>query len=114
MFFIEHSQFDAEAKAAALVRMANGAYSAGRSQGIASKPTAKKKLNRKSMRMATIPALLLPLETVPARIAMHAPWPTAAKSISLRRPRRSIIQIGTREDRKYATPLNPANSRDKL
>ena len=38
------TQFDAVAKLAALVRMARGAYSAGSSQGMASRPMAKKKL----------------------------------------------------------------------
>ena len=47
-------QLDAVASAAALVRIARGAYSAGKSHGMASKPTAKKKLNPKSMTTATI------------------------------------------------------------
>lgn len=64
-------QFEAVARAAALVRMASGAYSAGSSHGIARSPTAKKKLKRKSMTMATIPPALLPLATVPASTAMH-------------------------------------------
>jgi hypothetical protein len=82
--------------------MGRGAYSAGttlfslakdggyekyvRSQGIASSPTAKKKLNRKSITVATIPAEWPPSYTVPARIAMHAHCPAAAKSIRGRRP----------------------------
>jgi hypothetical protein len=43
-----------------------------RSQGIANRPTAKKKLKRNSMMMATIPAALPPFETVPARMAIQA------------------------------------------
>jgi hypothetical protein len=65
-------QLLAVARAAALVRIARGAYSAGKSHGMANRPTAKKKLNKNNMMIATIPALLLPLATVPARIAMHA------------------------------------------
>lgn len=37
--------------------------------------------------MATIPPDLVPVETDPARIAMQAHWPAAAKSMSFRRPR---------------------------
>jgi hypothetical protein len=48
-------QFEAEARAAAEARMGNGAYSAGSNHGMASKPTAKKKLNRKSIVAATTP-----------------------------------------------------------
>jgi hypothetical protein len=44
-------QFDAVAKAADFVRMASGAYSAGRTHEIASIPTVKK-LKRKSMIMS--------------------------------------------------------------
>ena len=94
------AQFDAEASAAAWVRIAKGAYSAGHSQGMASMPTEKKKLKRKSMTMATRPALLLPLDTVPARTAMHVPWPAAANIIRRRRPSRSMTQMGIRELKK--------------
>lgn len=59
---------------------------------MASRPMAKKKLNMNSMMAATIPAGLLPLDTVPARMAMQQDWPMTAKSISLRRPRRSRTQ----------------------
>jgi hypothetical protein len=69
-----------------------------RSQGMASKPTAKKKLKRNSITMATIPAAWLPSETVPAKMAMQAPCPATAKSMSLRRPRRSMTQMGIREE----------------
>lgn len=85
----ENLQFDAVASEAARVRIANGAYSAGtwdfvregtkakiwrylRSHGIARSPTAKKKLKRNSITMATIPPDLVPVETDPARIAMQA------------------------------------------
>ena len=82
-------QFDAVASDAARVRIANGAYSAGtlflvsqgsqfeiqrdiQSHGIASSPTAKKKLKRKSITIATTPPDLEPVETVPARMAIQA------------------------------------------
>jgi hypothetical protein len=42
------------------------------SHGIASNPTAKKKLKRKSITVATYPADLVPFATVPANIAMEA------------------------------------------
>ncbi|KAK5635813.1 hypothetical protein RRF57_011525 [Xylaria bambusicola] len=84
-----------------------------RSHGIASRPTAKKKLNKKSTTIATIPAGLDPFDTVPAKIAMQAAWPVAAKSMSLRRPSRSMIQMGTSDEKKYATPLKPASKSDR-
>jgi hypothetical protein len=80
--------------------MGRGVYSAGRSHGMARKPTAKKKLKRKSMVAATIPVALNVTEVVPARTAMHAHWPMAAKSMSLRRPMRSMSQIGMSEEKK--------------
>lgn len=43
-----------------------------RNQGIAKSPTAKKKLKRKSITMATIPAALPPFDTVPASMAIQA------------------------------------------
>ena len=68
------------------------------------------------MTVATYPALVDPLETVPARIAMHAACPAAANNMSFLRPRletsateiilelmliyRSISQIGIKDDRK--------------
>lgn len=91
-------QFDAVASAADLVRMASGAYSAGSNQGMASKPTAKKKLKRNNITMAARPQDLLPFATVPARTAMQIAWPPQAKSIKLRRPRRSRHQIGMSDD----------------
>ncbi|KAH3669256.1 hypothetical protein OGAPHI_001377 [Ogataea philodendri] len=93
-------QLLAEPSAAALVLIASGAYSAGSSHGMASSPTAKKKLNANSITVATIPQAVLPLETVPARIAMQAPWPVAAKSINFLRPTRSSSQIGISDDAK--------------
>ena len=84
-------QLVAVARAADRVRIASGEYSAGtvqalagmlcgdalrkivQSQGIASRPTAKKKLNKNSMTVATKPAACPPFHTVPARIAMQAP-----------------------------------------
>lgn len=104
-------QLDAVARAADFVRMARGAYSAGRSQGMASKPTAKKKLKRNSITIATRPHGLLPSATVPARMAMLIPCPAQAKSIKLRRPSRSSNQIGINDERKYAMPLKPARSK---
>lgn len=56
------------------------------SQATPNKPTPKKKLNRNSITVATIPAAWPPSNTVPARIAMQPHWPAAAKSMSLRRP----------------------------
>ena len=67
---------------------------------MARRPTAKKKLKRKSMTTATIPHAVLPSFTVPARIAMQTHCPAAAKSINLRLPRRSITQIGTIAEKK--------------
>jgi hypothetical protein len=67
---------------------------------MAKRPIAKKKLKRKSITEATIPADLPPFDTVPARIAIQAHWPAAAKSMSFRRPSLSITQIGTIEERK--------------
>lgn len=93
-------QFDAEARAAAGVLIASGAYSEGRSHGIASIPTAKKKLNRNSIAEATIPEALFPFDTVPARTAMQQHIPVQANNISLRRPSLSRIQIGGREETK--------------
>lgn len=81
---------------------------------MASKPTAKKKLNMNSITVAIIPEVVLPLEIVPANIAMQEHMPMHANSISLRRPKRSMIQIGGSEDTKYATPLKPARSRERL
>lgn len=43
-----------------------------RNHGIAKRPTGKKKLKRKSITVATMPPVELPVETVPARIAIHA------------------------------------------
>lgn len=82
-----------------------------RNQGIANNPTAKKKLNKNSMTVATRPAEVEPFQTVPARIAMQAHWPAAAKSISFRLPSLSMIQIGMSDEKKYATPLKPARRR---
>lgn len=93
-------QLLAEARLAALVLIASGAYSAGNSHGIASKPTAKKKFKRNSITIATTPADLDPFETVPASIAMQQACPVHAKSMSFLRPKRSSNQIGTREEKK--------------
>ena len=93
-------QLLAEDSAAIGVLTASGAYSEGSSHGIASIPTAKKKLNRKSITEATIPEALLPLETVPASTDMQQHMPMTANSINLRRPSLSKIQIGGSEDRK--------------
>ena len=93
-------QFDADASAATGVRIANGAYSEGNNHGIASMPTAKKKLNRNSMTEATIPEALLPFETVPASTDIQQHMPMTANSMSLRRPSRSKIQIGGSDERK--------------
>lgn len=93
-------QFEADANAAAGVLMARGAYSDGRSQGMASIPTAKKKLKRNSMTDAMIPHVVLPLETVPARIAMQHIIPMTANNINFRRPSLSRIQMGGRDEKK--------------
>lgn len=93
-------QLLAEDSAAIGVLTASGAYSEGSSHGIASIPTAKKKLNRNSITEATIPEALLPLETVPASTDMQQHMPMTANSINLRRPSLSNIQIGGSEDRK--------------
>ena len=102
-----------------------------RNQATPRNPIPKKKLNRNSITVATIPASWPPSHTVPAKIAMQAHWPLAAKSMSLRRPSlnhyylshlrysedttyRSITHIGTIAEKKYATPLNPATSRAVL
>lgn len=81
---------------------------------MARRPTAKKKLKAKSITAAMMPHAVPPSYTVPARIAMQQHCPIAAKSISFRLPSRSIVQIGTSEEAKYAMPLNPANSSDRL
>ena len=93
-------QLLAEDSAAIGVLTASGAYSEGSSHGIASIPTAKKKLNRNSITEATIPEALLPFETVPASTDMQQHMPMTANSINLRRPSLSNIQIGGSEDRK--------------
>jgi hypothetical protein len=77
-------------------------------------PTAKKKLNRKSIAEATIPELLFPFETVPARTDMQQHIPVQANNMSLRRPNLSRIQIGGSDETKYATPLKPASKRDRF
>ena len=100
-------QLDAEARAAAGALIGSGAYSDGKSQGIAKSPMAKKKLDpphfstmihlvvstfsrpsthlkRNNMVAATIPVALYVTEVVPARTAMQQHCPTAAKIMSLR------------------------------
>lgn len=64
-------QFEAEPKAAEAARIGVGEYSEGKSQGMANRPTAKKKLNRNNMVAATIPVPLPVTDVVPARTAMH-------------------------------------------
>lgn len=93
-------QFDADARAAAGVLIASGAYSDGRSQGMASMPTAKKKLNKNSIAEAMMPEALFPFETVPARTDMQQHIPMTANNISLRRPSLSRIQIGGSDETK--------------
>ena len=93
-------QFDADARAAAGVRIASGAYSEGNSHGIASIPTAKKKLNKKSIAEATMPEALFPFDTVPARTAIQQHIPMTANNMSFRRPSLSRIQIGGSEETK--------------
>lgn len=66
-------QFDAVAKAADFVQIASGAYSAGSNHGMARRPTAKKKLKRKSITIAPIPADLLPFATVPISYNVSGP-----------------------------------------
>lgn len=103
----------ADARAAAGVRIAKGAYSAGSSHGMASIPTAKKKLKRNSMTDAMIPHVVLPLDTVPARTAMQLIIPITANNISFRRPSLSRIQMGGRAEKKYATPVKPASRSER-
>jgi len=93
-------QFEADAKAAAGVRIASGAYSEGSNHGIASMPTAKKRLNKKSIAEATMPEALLPFDTVPARTDIQQHIPMTANSISFRRPSLSRIQMGGSEETK--------------
>lgn len=105
--FLLTIQLEADPNAAEAARIGVGEYSEGKSQGIANKPTAKKKLNKKSIVAATIPVPLNETDVVPASTAMHEAWPITAKSISFRLPKRSTTQIGMSDERKYAMPLNP-------
>lgn len=108
-------QLVAVAKDAERVRMARGAYSAGtvrnismalknirrrrknlQSQGMARRPTAKKKLNINSITVATKPEEWVPSQTVPAKIAMQHPCPMTANIMSLRRPRLYYFSIYSR------------------
>lgn len=107
-------QLDILASAAAGARIGRGAYSAGRSHGMASRPTAKKKLNMNNMTAATIPGAPALTDVVPARIAIHPHCPAAANSMRGRRPTRSRSQMGMRDDKKYATPFAPESSRERL
>lgn len=93
-------QLLADDSAATSDLMAKGAYSAGRSQGMANIPTAKKKLKRNSMTEAMIPQVVFPLDTVPARTDMQDIMPMTANSISFLRPSLSRIQIGGRDEKK--------------
>jgi hypothetical protein len=98
--------------------MARGAYSAGtvrdvsmarknkgrdrknlQSQGMARRPTAKKKLNRNSITVATKPEAWDPSQTVPARIAIQQPCPITANIISLRRPRLYRVSISSQDSK---------------
>ena len=77
-----------------------------------SQPTAKKELKTNSSTALTTCAPLpwtLP-STARSTIVRHCP--TAPKSMSFRRPTRSIRQIATREARKYSVPFAAAMIRD--
>ena len=95
----------------AFCRIASGAYSGGRSQGMASKPMPKNMSNRDIHTIATIPQFdpHAPVEaaTVPARTAMQQPCPVTAKCIRIRRPILSMIQIGINDDNQNAMPKKP-------
>lgn len=90
-------------------------------QVIASQPMAKKELNTKRNTVATTPYLVssfgaplgnvIPVDTVPERIAIDAIIPNAPKSIKVCRPVRSIKGIGTSEARLYSVPFAAARSR---
>lgn len=99
-------QFEADAKAAAGARIGNGLYSAGSSQGMANRPTLKKKLKRKSMTLATMPGAKLETEVVPARMAMQQHCPTSAKIINLRC--NDVLAASTTESL-AAHPSDPIN-----
>lgn len=57
---------------------------------------------------------VVPVETVPARIAIEAIMPNAPNSIRWRRPVLSISGSATSDAKKYSVPLHAASSRDIL
>jgi hypothetical protein len=85
-------------------------------------PTAKKVLKPKRNTVATTPYSVLrrgapcssmtAVELEPARIIIEAICPNAPKSMSLRRPMRSISGIAMRPARKYSVPFAAARRRD--
>ena len=75
-------------------------------------PTAKKELKtNNSTALTTCAPLPLTLPST-ARSTMVRHCPTAPKSMSLRRPTRSIRKMAIREARKYSVPLAAAMIRD--
>lgn len=81
-------------------------------------PTAKKLLNTNKKTAAAIPAdtcrgSVLGMEVVPAKTAMEHAWPIAPKSMSFRRPTRSMVKMAIKEARKYSVPLSAARSRER-
>lgn len=83
---------------------------------------AKKVLKTKRNTVAVTPYVVLslgaplgsvvPVDTVPARMAIDAIMPKAPNSIRVRRPVLSISGRATKEAKKYSVPLAAANSRD--
>lgn len=55
----------------------------------------------------------VPVDTEPARIPIEAHIPKAPKSMSLRRPVRSIRGRAIREARKYSVPLAAPRRRER-
>lgn len=61
------------------------------------------KTNRKTA--ATMPSVVDFWELVPANTAILAAWPAAPKSMSERRPKRSMVKTATQDAMKYSVPL---------
>lgn len=65
-------------------------------------PTAKNVLKMNKNSAPTIPALLPAMLPVMASTTMERDWPVAPKSMSWRRPKRSIVKTAIQEARKYS------------
>lgn len=61
---------------------------------------------------APVSGSVVPVDTVPASIAIDAAMPKAPNSMSLRRPVRSMSGKATSDARKYSVPFAAARSRD--